>query len=185
MSRRQKDPLRALTETERSYLEQLSRAQSAPLSQVLRAKLLLAVADGQSYLAAAQSVGRRSNDAVSHLVSRFNQEGLAALTPRHGGGPVVVYGVAERERILQEFRRTPDRARDGTATWSLTSLQRALRTAPDGLPTVSTFTILAVLHEAGLSWQHHRSWCETGQVVRRRKAGVVQVTDPDAEAKKR
>ena len=189
MSRRQKDPLRALTETERSYLEQLSRAQSAPTAQVLRAKLLLAVADGQSYLAAAQSVGRRSNDAVSHLVSRFNQEGLAALTPRHGGGPGVVYGPAERATsgtgILQEFRRAPDRARDGTATWSLTSLQRALRTASDGLPTVSTFTILAVLHEAGLSWQRQRSWCETGQVVRRRKAGVVRVTDPDTEAKKR
>jgi transposase len=185
MSRRKKDPLRALTDTERSYLEQLSRAQSAPMVQVMRAHLLLAVADGQSYLEAAQSVGRRSNDAVSHLVSRFNQEGLAALAPRHGGGPVVVYGPAERERILQEFRRTPDRARDGTATWSLTSLQRALRTAPDGLPTVSTFTILAVLHDAGLSWQHNRSWCETGQVVRLRKTGPVRVTDPDAEAKKR
>jgi len=185
MSRRKKDPLRALTDAERSYLEQLSRAQSAPLSQVIRAKLLLAVADGQSYLAAAQSVGRRSNDAVSHLVSRFNQGGLAALTPRHGGGPAVVYGPAERARILQEFQRAPDRAGDGTATWSLTTLQRALRTAPDGLPTVSTFTILAVLHDAGLSWQHNRAWCETGQVVRRRKAGVAQVTDPDAGAKKR
>jgi transposase len=184
MSRRQKDPLRALSDAERSYLEQLSRAQSAPAAQVVRAKLLLAVADGQSYTEAAHSVGRRSNDAVSHLVSRFNQEGLTALTPRHGGGPAVVYGPAERERILQEFRRAPDRARDGTATWSLTSLQRALRTAPDGLPTVSTFTILAVLHDAGLSWQRHRTWCETGQVMRRRKAGVVRVTDPDAEAKK-
>lgn len=185
MSRHKKDPLRALTDAERRYLEQLSRAQSASAVQVMRARLLLAVAEGQSYLEAARSVGRRSNDAVSHLVSRFNQEGLAALAPRHGGGPTVVYGPVERERILQAFRRTPDRARDGTATWSLTSLQRALRTAPDGLPTVSTFTILAVLHDAGLNWQRSRAWCETGQVVRMRKAGPVCVTDPDAEAKKR
>ena len=41
-----------------------------------------------------------------------------------------------------------------------------------------------VLHEAGLSWQRTRSWCRTGTVQRKRKAGVVEVTDPDATAKK-
>ncbi len=184
MTRRQKDPLRTLTAGERTYLERLSHAQSAPVVQVTRAKLLLAVADGMSYLEAARAVGRRSNDAVSQLVARFNQDGLTALEPRHGGGPAVIYGAAERDRVLQEFRRTPDRARDGTATWSLTTLQHALRTAPDGLPTVSTFTISRVLHEAGLTWQRDRSWCETGTVLRKRKAGPVLVTDPDAEAKK-
>src|SRR6187402_1400360 len=150
MTRRQHDPLRPLTNDERTTLERLCRAQSAPAVQVTRAKVLLAVADGLSYRDAARSVGRRSNDAVSHLVSRFNQEGLAALEPRHGGGPAIVYGPTERERIVQEVQRTPDRERDGTATWSLTTLQHALRTAADGLPTVSTFTIFAVLHEAGL-----------------------------------
>jgi transposase len=184
MSRRKKDPLRVLSDEERSSLERVSRAQSAPAVQVIWAKQLLAVADGKSYLEAARISGRRSNDAVSHLVSRFNQYSLAALELRHGGGPTVQYGAAERERILQEFQRPPDRARDGTATWSLTTLQRALRQAPDGLPKVSTFTILAVLHDAGLSWQRDRSWCETGKVLRKRKAGLVQVTDPDTVAKK-
>ena len=185
MSRRKKDPLRPLTDDERRALERVSRAQSAPAAQVIRAKLLLAVADGLSYLEAAHSVGRRSNDAVSHLVSRFNQDGLAALELRHGGGPAVEYGAAERERILTELRRAPERERDGTATWSLTTLQHALRTAPDGLPKVSTFTILAVLHDAGYSWQRDRTWCETGTVVRLRKDGPHQVTDVDADAKKR
>jgi transposase len=185
MTRRQHDPLRPLTNDERTTLERLCRAQSAPAVQVTRAKVLLAVADGLSYLDAARSVGRRSNDAVSHLVSRFNREGLEALEPRHGGGPAIVYGPTERERIVQELQRTPDRQRDGTATWSLTTLQHALRTAPDGLPTVSTFTIFAVLHEAGLTWQPDRSWCETGTVLRKRTTGIVAVTDPDAEAKKR
>jgi hypothetical protein len=49
---------------------------------------------------------------------------------------------------------------------------------------VSTFTIWQVLHEAGLSWQRDRSWCETGQVLRQRQQGPVMVTDPDAAAKK-
>lgn len=185
MSRRKKDPLRPLTDDERRALERVSRAQSAPTVQVIRARLLLAVADGMSYIEAAHSVGRRSNDAVSHLVSRFNQDGLAALELRHGGGPAVEYGAPERKRILSEFRRPPDRERDGTATWSLTTLQHALRTAPDGLPKVSTFTVLAVLHDAGYSWQRDRTWCETGTVVRVRKDGPHEVTDVDADAKKR
>ncbi len=184
MSRHKKDPLRPLTDDERTALERVSRAQSAPAVQVIRAKLLLAVADGMSYTNAARSVGRRSNDAVSHLVSRFNQDGLAALDLRHGGGPALEYGPKERERILSEVRRAPDRERDGTATWSLTTLQHALRTAPDGLPRVSTFTILAVLHDAGYTWQRDRTWCETGTVVRVRKDGPQQVSDPDAQAKK-
>ena len=59
-----------------------------------------------------------------------------------------------------------------------------MRQASDGLPTVSTYTILAVLHEAGYDWQKSRSWCNTGQVIRKRKRGKVVVTDADAQAKK-
>ena len=95
----------------------------------------------------------------------------------------MVYDAAARARILRAFHRAPDRERDGTATWSLTTLQRALRAAPDGLPAVSTATILQTLHDAGYTWQRSRTWCRTGVVIRKRKAGVVEVTDPDATPK--
>jgi len=176
--------LRALTDRERESLEQLGRATSAPAASVTRARAVLAVADGCSYTEAARRVGRRSGDAVGELVARFNREGVAAIEPRHGGGPTVRYGPAERERILAEVQRTPDRQQDGTATWSLTTLQRALRRAEDGLSQVSTYTIWCVLHEADLSWQRDRSWCHTGLARRRRKHGEVEVHDPDATAKK-
>ena len=184
MTRRQKDPLRCLSKEERQVLEQVSRAHSELASHVARAKALLAVAAGHSYTDVAKLTGRRSGDAVSELVSRFNIEGLAALQPRHGGGPAISYGVVERERILAEVRRVPDRERDGTATWSLATLQRALREAEDGLPQVSTYTIWLVLREAGWRWQRDASWCETGKVKRKRKEGVVEVTDPDVTPKK-
>src|SRR5881398_3090938 len=119
MSRRRKDPLRAVTDSERASLEQLSRATSAPAGIVTRARALLAVADGCSYTEAARRVGRRAGDAVAELVARFNRAGLAAVEPRHGGGPRVKYGAAERERILAEVQRRPERERDTTATWSL------------------------------------------------------------------
>ena len=184
MTRRRKDPLRLLTQEERKLLEQIARAESEPASHVARAKALLAVAAGKTYGAAAQVAGRRSNDAVSQLVSRFNQEGLAALEPRHGGGPEIKYGAAEQARILAEVRRKPDLERDGTATWSLSTLQRSLRQAEDGLPEVSTYTIWLVLREAGWTWQKDTSWCETGKVKRKRQGKVVEVTDPDATPKK-
>ena len=182
MSRRAKDPLRLLQDSERRQLEALSRSQAAPTVQVARAKALLAVANGGTYTAAARTAGRVSGDAVSHLVARFNRDGVKAVVPGHGGGARVHYTAHQREQILAQARRPPDRERDGTATWSLSTLQRALR--QQSLPGVSTYTIWRVLHEAGLSWQKSRTWCDTGVVQRRRKSGVVRVLDGDAEAKK-
>lgn len=184
MTRRQKDPLRPLTDDERHWLMRVARSQAEPAAHVARAKALLAVADGESYTDAAKAAGRRSGEAVSRLVSRFNREGLAALEPRHGGGPPVIYTDAERGRILSEARRSPARDENGTATWSLTTLRRALREAPDGLPEVSTHTIWKTLKEAGFDWQRDRSWCQTGVVERERGGEVVTVIDPDSEAKK-
>jgi hypothetical protein len=184
MSRLKKDPLRELTEPERHELTLLSRSQVAPAVEVTRAQILLAVARGDDYQTAARSVGRRSGDAVSHLVARFNAEGTAALTPRHGGGRRPTYGPEARGRIAAEAARAPTPEADGTASWSLSALRRTLRAAPDGLPRVSTYTIRGVLRESGASYQRTRTWCPTGTAVRRRKAGTAVVTDPDAESKK-
>jgi transposase len=181
---RQKDPLRALSEDERAVLRHLNRSSREAAAVVARAKAVLAVADGATYTAAAHAAGRRSGDAVGRLVARFNREGLAALVPGHGGGRPARYTSAERERILAEVGRPPAPGPDGTATWSLVTLQRALRRAPDGLPRVSTYTIWCVLHDAGWHWQRSRTWCPTGTAVRLRKRGRALVHDPDAEAKK-
>jgi transposase len=152
---------------------------------VARARVLLAVAEGQSYTMAARHVGRDTGDTVARWVAGFNRDGLAAVAPRHGGGHPIRYGEAEQRRILAEAARVPERARDGTATWSLNTLRDALRRAEDGLPGISTYTIGRTLHATGFTWQKGRSWCETGVVVRKRKRdGVVTVIDPDAAAKR-
>jgi transposase len=185
MSRRQKEPLRAMSEEEAAWLHRIARATREPANQVIRAKQLLAVAAGHSYSQAARLIGRRSGDAVAQLVSRFNREGVHALERRGGGGAKPTYGVREREQIVAHARRCPQPAQDGTATWSLQLLQRALRKSdPQHLGHISTYTIWAVLHEAGLQWGRTRSWCDTGHARRQRKSGVVTVTDPDKEAKK-
>ena len=126
MSRRKKDPLRPLSDDENATLTQLSRSLAAPAGQVARAIMLLAVARGDDYQQAALAAGRRSGDAVSNLVARFNIEGLAALNPRHGGGRSRVYDRAAQERILAEIQRSPTPDADGTATWSLSTLAQGI-----------------------------------------------------------
>jgi hypothetical protein len=186
MAQPQKAPLRAVTAAEHRELMRVSRTSSERADRVARAKALLAVAAGARFTDAARAAGRRSGDAVAQLVARFNAVGVAAVDPGHGGGPPRQYGAPERERILSAFRRSPEREQDGTATWSLSTLQRALRRAPDGLPTVSTATILAVLWEAGYTWQRQRTWCPTGTARRKRRDGtIVETHDPAAAPKEK
>jgi transposase len=186
MARPIAQPLRPLRATERQQLMQVTKSPSQALRRHRRARALLAVANGATLTAAAKEVGWRVCDTVAALIRRFNAYGLEALDDRPRSGRRRSHGPVERERILREFHREPDLERDGTATWSLSTLRRALRAIPDGLPNVSTFTILHVLHEAGYSWQQNCSWCETGIALRKnKKEGTVErVVDPEAEQKR-
>ncbi|MCE2983551.1 MAG: hypothetical protein LW832_08295 [Parachlamydia sp.] len=182
MTRKKKDPLRQLTVAELDELGKISRSLSLPSNQIIRAKILLAVSVGVSYQEAAWLVGRSSALAVSKLVSRFNKEGIKALCLLHGGGPKVIYGVQEKKKILSIILAPPDRKKDGTATWSLKTLQKRLKETEVGL--VSTYTIWKILHNSSYSFQKDRTWIKTGIVNRKRGGKSVEVEDPDAEAKK-
>ncbi len=57
MARPQKARLRPLAETERTALDQITRAGSERADRVARAKAVLAVAAGRSFTAAAQAMG--------------------------------------------------------------------------------------------------------------------------------
>lgn len=173
--------LRSLTETEQNYLQRIVKATSERVDVARRAKALLAVSAGLSFTDAGKQADM-SRQAATQLVERFNQRGLAALLLAAGRGRKPSYPPADRERILQEVRRAPDREKDQTGSWSLSTLQQALRKS--GLPRISRDTIAQVLHEAGYTYQRTRTWCPTGTALRVRKAGVVTVHDPHTEEKK-
>jgi transposase len=175
-------PLRELSEAERAHLAVLVRATSERADVRQRAIALWAVAEGQSYEAAAHRAGYAEGYTVSRLVQRVNQRGLAALEIAPGRGRKPTYSPAERQQILDTLQEAPARPTDQSATWSLTLLQRRLRAR--GLPQVSRDTVHRTLRHAGYSWQRTRSWCPTGTARRKRKSGVVTVTDPEAERKK-
>lgn len=123
------------------------------------------------------------HDTVTRLIRRFNERGLAALDDFPRSGHPRSSGPTERTRIEQELPRSPLRKKDGTATWSLTPLQRSLREAPDGLPKISTFPIVSPIHEAGSTWQKNRTWWKTGVPLHKTKDGVDERYDPLAQKK--
>lgn len=181
MGRRPSEPLRVLTPAEWQELERIAHARSERVDRQQRARALLAVAAGQAYEQAAAQAGWQASASVRFLVRRFNRRGLAALAIAPGRGRQPTYDQAARARIVACAQRQPDREEDGTATWSLSTLECSLR---QDFPTLGASTIRRVLQDAGSSYQQTRSWCPTGTAIRKRKAGPVQVVDPHTEEKR-
>src|SRR5260370_6902484 len=122
--------LRNLIQEEEQALQRIVKASSERVDVVKRAKVILAVRSGKPYSAAAQEAGYKSGDSVSQLVERFNQRGLAALLIGPGRGRKATYTLEQRQRIMQELERPPDREEHPTPTGSLMTLRNALRTQP-------------------------------------------------------
>lgn len=185
MSRRKKENLRPLTQQEQDFLETLCHARSAPADQMARATGILAVAAGQDYQQAAALAGRKQGTTVAKWVARFNKEGLNALVPQHGGGHAPRFVGELKKSILATFERSPVLETDGTALWSISTLQKALQRESI---TISIYSLWGILREEGYSVQKDRSWCHTGEAKRKRKRNgqtVVEIVkDPDTDAKK-
>jgi len=182
MAPRQKEALRALTDEERAALARVQQRTSGRHDEVRRATALLALAAGAGFAAAARAAGYAGGSAIHALVKRFNARGLAALTIAPGRGPQVTYDAATRARVVALAQRSPDRKLDGTATWSLSTLERAAQR--ELCPAPKARTIAQILRDAGSSYQKTRTWCPTGTAERKRKDGVVRVGDPLTEVKR-
>lgn len=173
MAPQQQERLRALTAEEQGTLERVRQATSGRHDEVQRATALLAVAAGAGYA---------GGSTVHALVKRFNARGLAALAIAPGRGPKLTYDAATRAQVVALAQRAPDRKRDGTATWSLSTLERAAQR--EIFPAPKSRTIAQILRDAGSSYQKTRTWCPTGTAERKRKDGVVRVVDPLTEVKR-
>src|SRR6266545_4551150 len=115
-------------------------------------------------------------------MATMQKERLRPLKIADQRGRRPTYDAVARARIVATAQRPPDRETDGTATWSLSTLERTLRR--EGLPRVGATTIRRVLEAAGSSYQKTRTWCPTGTAERKRKGGVVTVVDPQTERKR-
>jgi transposase len=108
---------------ERRELERRVRSRNLRADDARRARLILMLADGESYLEI-RRVFKCNANYVSRWKSRFEQDRLAGLFSRHGGGGRLVLTPALEARILERTRRRPS---DGSTHWTTRKLGRVLK----------------------------------------------------------
>ena len=127
-----------IDESEREALRALVRARTTEQRTAMRARVVLAAADGMANERIAAEVGVHKMTVLLWR-GRFARERLKGLhdAPRPGRAPT--YGRAERDRVIALTLEPPP---DGTTHWS--ARRMALRTG------ISTTTIQRIWAEAGL-----------------------------------
>ena len=111
-----------LTPSERKELGDRLRSRTLPAEDVRRARLILLLAQGRSYLAIRQVLGCNPNY-ISRWKGRFEAERLAGLYSHHPGRAVEKRTPALEARILEWTRRP---APDGSTHWSSRKLGQHL-----------------------------------------------------------
>src|SRR5579864_5960240 len=127
-----------LTPSEGTELKDRMRSRTLPAEDVRRARLILLLAQGNSYSAIGQVLGCNPNY-ISRWKGRFEAERLAGLYSRHRGRAVEKRTPALEAKILEWTRRP---AADGSTHWSSRKLARHLG--------VSHMMVARVWRRAGL-----------------------------------
>jgi len=113
-----------LSSAEREALEGRVRSRKLRADDVRRARLILMLADGESY-AAIQTVLRCDSAFVARWKSRFVEARLAGLFSRHQGRAVQKRTPRLEARVLDWTRRPPP---DGSTHWTTRKLAKHLMT---------------------------------------------------------
>jgi transposase len=119
-----------LTEEEHDELRQVSLSRSLPAGDVFRARLILMLAQGQSY-AEIQERLETTAPTISLWKSRFEKERIDGLTLiRHPGKKPTVITPRLQARVLETTRRKPA---DGSTHWSCRKLAEHLHVSKDAV----------------------------------------------------
>jgi transposase len=118
---RSKDPVR-LTAQERQVLETRVRSRSGRADEARRAKVVLMLADGETYDGIQEAVGC-GRAYISRWRGRFLEQGVAGMYARHKGRKPTAMTPRMQARILARTQREPE---DGSTQWSTRKLGRAL-----------------------------------------------------------
>ena len=147
-----------LTAEQRDELRDMSISRSLPAGDVLRARMVLMLADGRSY-AEIQERLETTAPTISRWKKRFLADGVNGLLERrHPGQKATVITPKLQARVLEATRRKPQ---DGSTHWSVRKLARELNLSKDTV---------------------HRIW-RTAGVKPHRLERYMASDDPDFEAK--
>ena len=137
-----------LTEEDRQTLQQWVRSSKTEQRLVLRARIILAAAEGRATQAIAQQLRQRTAT-VSKWRLRFAHQGLTGLRDGARTGAPRRYDAEVEGRILKQLDQPPP---SGYAVWNGCLLAEALGE-------VSPIHVWRVLRRRGIQLQRRRSWC--------------------------
>jgi transposase len=111
-----------VTDEQRKELNGWAQSRTLPAGDVFRARLILALAEGQSYRQVASSL-RTTAPTISRWKQRFEETGMDGLAARHKGSPPRVADAALQARIARQTQRKPS---DGSTHWSCRKMAATL-----------------------------------------------------------
>ena len=117
-----KDASLLLTEEEREHLTSWAQSRTLPAGDVFKARLILALADGQSYSSIRKSL-RTSAPTISRWKQRFEEHRLEGLEARHKGSQPRAATAPVQAKILKKLQKDPT---DGSTHWSCRKMARQL-----------------------------------------------------------
>jgi transposase len=147
-----------LTADERETLQRLSRAGRGRADLARRARIILRLADGASYLEIARGLGESSRT-IGKWKRRFLEARTSGLDGRYRGNTPTVLTPRLEARIVAWTRKPPT---DGSTHWSTRTLAKALK--------LSSHTFV------------QRAWQRAGLQPHRLER-YLRSTDPDFETK--
>jgi transposase len=155
MSRRSPFEVR-LSPEDRGVLEERASSRTAAHAEVVRARIVLAAADGARNVDIAQRVGV-CVDVASKWRKRFCEEGLAGLRDRPRSGRPRRFGAAVVAGIKALACEPPERRDVPLSRWS--SLELAAEAKREGLvESISSSTVRRWLASAAIKPWRFRSW---------------------------
>jgi|KBSSwiStaDraftv2_1062776.scaffolds.fasta_scaffold373540_1 transposase len=147
-----------LTADERDTLQRLSRTGAGRADLARRARIILRLADGASYLDIARGLGESSRT-IGKWKHRFVEARISGLEGRYRGNTATVLTPRLEARIVAWTRKPPT---DGSTHWSTRTLAKALK--------LSSHTFV------------QRAWQRAGLQPHRLER-YMRSTDPDFETK--
>ena len=150
--------VRELTTEERTKIERLVRAETAPVRLVRRARIVQCSAAGMTVPTIARDLGL-SEPMVRVWIRRFAAAGLAGLDDAPRAGRPRTFTEAQRGQVIAKARGCPPKpaGEDAPPTchWTLDRLEAELH--KDGLP-IKRSQIRRMLRAEHLKWQQPRTW---------------------------
>ena len=172
--------VRALTEGERTKIERLTHAQTAPVRLARRARIIALAATGRTVPTIAREV-RQSEACVRRWIERFTAAGVDGLDDAPRAGRPRTYPEDAYSRVIAKARAlppTPDDAEGAvppTCHWTLDRLQGEL--AKEGLR-IKRSQIRRLLKAEHIAWQKPRTWLESTDPDFAEKRGPSSASTP-------